>query len=261
MDGVAAALIVLLHQTATGSFFVLLAAPEGLRRRGFLKVVAFTALALEGVIFGVSFALTGITLWMVGFSLVAILFTGSLFLKEAEKGFFMYRLLVLIGVLTLAASALPFRIASSLSFNDGFLFLNFFLSALLLGSVTTGMLLGHWYLIEPGLSIKPLKRLTALYVLSTLAQGFFILVTLGLLASTGDGPPRASLFLSQYGLILAGRVGVGILASVVLGILVWETLKIPHTQAATGLLYVAVVMAVVGEFLGRYLLVVSLVPL
>ncbi len=256
----AGAFIILLHQAATGSLFALLAAPEGLRRRGFLKVIAFTILALEGIVIGLSYGSARIPLWMAGFSIACLLFMGSLFLKDAGKSFFLYRLLVSIGILALAASALPFRITSSLSLNDGLLLLNFFLSALLLGSVTTGMLLGHWYLIEPGLSITPLKRLVALYLLSTLAQGFFILVNLGLLASTG-GQPGVSLFLSRYGAILIGRMGIGILASIILGILIWETLKIPHTQAATGLLYVAVVMALVGEFLGRYLLAVSSVPL
>jgi len=258
---VAGAFIILLHQAATGSLFALLAAPEGFRRRGFLKVIAFTALALEGIIMGISSASVGTPLWTAGFSIACLLFTGSLFLLEdAGKRFFLYRLLVSTGILALVASALPFRITSSLSLNDGLLLLNFFLSALLLGSVTTGMLLGHWYLIEPGLSITPLKRLVTLYLLSTLAQGFFILVNLGLLASTG-GQPGVSLFLSRYGAILVGRIGIGILASIILGILVWETLKIPHTQAATGLLYVAVVMALVGEFLGRYLLAMSSVPL
>lgn len=260
MRGVAGAFIILLHQAATGSLFASLAAPEGLRKRGFLKVITFTALALEGIIVGISSTFAGVPLWMAGFSVACLLFMGSLFLKDAGKSFFLYRFLVSIGVLTLAASALPFRITSSLSLNDGLLLLNFFLSALLLGSAITGMLLGHWYLIEPGLSITPLKRLVALYLLSTLAQGFFILVNLGLLASTG-GQLGVSLFLSRYKAILVGRMGIGILASVILGILVWETLKIPHTQAATGLLYFAVVMALVGEFLGRYLLAMSSVPL
>lgn len=41
----------------------------------------------------------------------------------------------------------------------------------------------------------------------------------------------------------------------------WQTLKVPQTMAATGLLYIAVMAAIVGEMLGRFILFRTAVPL
>ena len=47
---------------------------------------------------------------------------------------------------------------------------------------------------------------------------------------------------------LAGIVGVGLLAG-----LTWQTLKIPNTQSATGILYAAVILAFIGELMSQLL--------
>jgi len=41
----------------------------------------------------------------------------------------------------------------------------------------------------------------------------------------------------------------------------WQTLKIPQTMAATGLLYIAVMSVLVGEMLGRFILFRTAIPL
>ena len=43
--------------------------------------------------------------------------------------------------------------------------------------------------------------------------------------------------------------------------MIWRTLQIPQTMAATGLFYIAVLAAIVGEFMGRFLLFRSALPL
>ena len=43
--------------------------------------------------------------------------------------------------------------------------------------------------------------------------------------------------------------------------MIWRTLAIPQTMAATGLFYVAILSTVVGEFLGRFLLFRTSLPL
>ena len=48
------------------------------------------------------------------------------------------------------------------------------------------------------------------------------------------------------------RLGLGPLASLPVAYMIWRTLQIPQTMAATGLFYVAILAAVVGEFLGRF---------
>src|SRR5262249_2674021 len=59
------------------------------------------------------------------------------------------------GVLALSVGAQAFRLGSSLSIETVLYPINFVVAALVLGSVTTGMLLGHWYLIDRELSLEP----------------------------------------------------------------------------------------------------------
>jgi hypothetical protein len=53
--------------------------------------------------------------------------------------------------------------------------------------------------------------------------------------------------------------GLGV--PVVLGIMIWSTVKIRHTQAATGLLYLVVVALLFGEFFSKFLLFALELPL
>ena len=47
-------------------------------------------------------------------------------------------------------------------------------AALALGSVTAGMLLGHWYLVTPKLSPEPIRRLIWILIGSLVAQGLLV---------------------------------------------------------------------------------------
>jgi hypothetical protein len=42
---------------------------------------------------------------------------------------------------------------------------------------------------------------------------------------------------------------------------IWDSLRIPNVQAATGFFYIAILTAMIGEFLGRYLGDVTAIPL
>ena len=68
------------------------------------------------------------------------------------------------------------------------------------------------------------------------------------------------LFASHLGL-LAVRLILGPIATIVLVWMCWQTLKIPQTMAATGLLYIAVMSVLVGEMLGRFILFRTAIPL
>jgi hypothetical protein len=124
-------------------------------------------------------------------------------------------------------------------------------SGWLLGTVTTAMLLGHWYLNTPTMKLEPLRRLIVLLaiavVLRTAVSGAGLAIELGM----HPPPPSASwnrwpLFVSLRW--LAGVFGVGLLTG-----LTWQTLKIPNTQSATGILYAAVTLAMIGELLSHLL--------
>ena len=147
--------------------------------------------------------------------------------------------LVLLALAAPAAEGLGWRLAA-----DG-------TSAALLGSATTAMLLGHMYLIAPGMTMAPLLRLLAALLAAILARLALSAVALGLWSSTGGH----SLFTleGETVLWLPVRWGLGFVAPLVLGVMVWQTAKIRSTQSATGILYVVVIFCFLGELTGQLL--------
>jgi hypothetical protein len=128
-------------------------------------------------------------------------------------------------------------------------------SGLLLGMTMAAMLLGHWYLNSPTMELVPLCRLIIAMGVAAVLQA--IVSALGLWGEL----TYANAISTQWWLFLLlrwlfGIVGVGILA-----IMAWQTLKIPNTQSATGILYVAVIGTFVGETMALLLSAESLFPL
>lgn len=129
--------------------------------------------------------------------------------------------------------------------------------ALLVGAVTNGMLLGHWYLNQPGLKPWALGRLTdAALVASAIS---LVAGAIGAGSLTNASTEGAVLGLPGFGDSFA-LVFFGIWASLVVftGAVVWAArrcIKIRSIQSATGLYYVALLTAGVSEFLVRYLMV------
>ncbi|MEX2142746.1 MAG: hypothetical protein WD894_26055 [Pirellulales bacterium] len=117
---------------------------------------------------------------------------------------------------------------------------------LLLGSTMAAMFLGHWYLNTPTMELAPLRRLLKLMVGSlTLRIAASGVGLTGLVA----GGQLASLNLP----LLALRWLAGLAAMVVVIWMTWQTLKIPNTQSATGILYVGVILTFLGELVSLLL--------
>lgn len=121
----------------------------------------------------------------------------------------------------------------------------------LLGLVTTAMLLGHWYLNTPTMQLAPLRRLIVLLAGAVLLR--MILCGSGLaLELTLAGQSEAA-DLTSWLLFVALRWLAGLLSVLGLAWLTWQTLKIPNTQSATGILYAAVILAFIGELSAQLL--------
>ena len=116
----------------------------------------------------------------------------------------------------------------------------------LLGSVNLAMTLGHWYLVVRGMPIDPLKRLTIATGLATAAK---IVVVIASIVAGGIFQDVAV----RHGIFFWMRAGWGLAGPLVLYPMVWGTVKIRSTMAATGILYVDVVAVVIGEVLGGWL--------
>jgi hypothetical protein len=154
-------------------------------------------------------------------------------------------------------------VSGTLSFETLLYPVSFLVSALSLGAVTTGMLLGHWYLIDRDLAIEPFRHMLTFFAVMLGVQVALMLLSSGLLAIAGGAVTgdRVRLLFSDHRALLAVRLAVGPLASAVLAWMIWQTLKIPQTMAATGLFYIAILSVLVGEFMGRFILFRTSIPL
>jgi hypothetical protein len=169
----------------------------------------------------------------------------------------------LSGLAALVVLAEGYRQGPALSFESLLFPLSFVLSALVLGAAASGMLLGHWYLIDRDLSLLPLHRTTAVYLGGLAAQSALMAITVALLWAAGGAIGQASvdgLWATHLSLFTA-RMIVSPLGAGILGWMIRRTLAIPQTMAATGLFYIAVLAVLVGEMLGRFVLFRTGLPL
>jgi hypothetical protein len=169
---------------------------------------------------------------------------------------------LIFGLLALTVSASRFRLAPLASLETVLYPLSFAMSAATLGAAVTGMLLGHWYLIDTGMSLVPLQRVLRAFTISLVGQ-LAVAAVLLLVLSLSPQPETAvgidSLW-SQHRALLLTRVVLGPLAALVLAALIARTLAIPQTMAATGLFYIAVLAVAVGEMLSRLILLRTSLP-
>jgi hypothetical protein len=122
-------------------------------------------------------------------------------------------------------------------------------SAALLGTAVTAMLIGHSYLIAPGMSLAPLMRLLAALGVAILLRA--IVAGIGLWCWTGT---VATYTLNNETVLwLPVRWLVGVVAPLVFGGMAYASARIRSTQSATGILYVAVVCGFLGELLSLLL--------
>ena len=169
---------------------------------------------------------------------------------------------ILSGVAGLFMSTHSFYSAGIFSIETLVYPIAFLLSSTLLGSVTVGMLMGHWYLIDTGQSLAPFIRLYKFFVVTLIAQCVFFLLAPVALYQLGDNQSIAGLerLWQRHATLALTRVAVGQAAPLLLSWMIWRTLLIPHTMAATGLFYIALLGVFVGEILGRQILALTSLP-
>ncbi len=214
---------------------------------GFLKVIAgicgaalllATALHLTYSSFGDWQTL------LYGLSLLA--FLGIYLFHKDRKGPLMWGL---FGVHTLSLIALLMLFQNN--YLDSFLFS--LSSVALLGSITYAMVMGHWYLVTPRLSEKPLKM--ALYCAWFILIIKLVVTLVGYLEAekffnTGTSLGMGYLF---NWIMLAMRIGWGYLAVGVMSYFAYRLISMRSIQSATGLLYAMTFFVFVGELISIYM--------
>lgn len=130
-------------------------------------------------------------------------------------------------------------------------------SGLLLGAGVLAMMLGHSYLTQPSLSIVPLQYLVKIFMILIFIAGGLALANL--LAVSSLPRFREALLLNSFeGVYLWIRLLIGIMGPMVLAPMILKTVQLRSTMAATGLLYIAMLMVLIGELFSRFFLLMDM---
>jgi hypothetical protein len=275
MHGFSSSFLIFFYQIALGGLFALAGTPFHEIERAFYKSTAgvLYIIALLGLWGKSRFywqSLSEQFSWGVGLEVlfhVAFIVSFSCYMISlwGERQAFRARSFassVLTGLAGLIFSAQSFYSAPLVSVETLVYPTTFFLSSLLLGSVTVGMLIGHWYLIDTGQSLDPFIRIYRFFVVSLVVQCAAFAVALTTLYFFGSPQSLAGIerLWRLHSTLLLTRVVVGQIAPLLLAWMIWRTLLIPHTMAATGLFYIALLGVFVGEILGRQILALTSLP-
>ncbi|HZD80705.1 MAG TPA: hypothetical protein VE646_11790 [Actinomycetota bacterium] len=129
-------------------------------------------------------------------------------------------------------------------------FLQLLAGAAFLGAVMDGLLLGHWYLTDRGLSRRPINRYTTFLIVAVVLEAAAVI-------AGGFGPSEASArfnpLLTSVGLapwIALGMVGTTALIAVLIRAAL-RGARSSAVQAATGFFYLAVITALTAELAAK----------
>lgn len=196
-------------------------------------------------------------------------------------------LATLAGLATILVIAMIYRPLAGSGLAGAFTVAGFFAATLALGGVLTAMWLGHWYLVTPALSEKPLQFAARLVLIGVLAQVVCFAFTTGFNAAAaqttntttssttstttpsvhaatptarGQAKPTGA---QQVAPLSTDAINwLHILVSFVFPlVLLGFILKLIHDrsfQSATGMLYLVVVLTLAGEALARGLFLIGL---
>ncbi|GHO45389.1 hypothetical protein [Ktedonospora formicarum] len=197
---------------------------------------------------------------------------------------------VIVGLVTLLVLGMIFRPLASTIAGGGFTVAGFFAAAFALGGVLTAMWLGHWYLVTPALSGRPLLFSTTLVLLAIIAQIIFLPLS-GPTSARANQPaqsqqssvtatpttpstpsvtatqsptnlvkPAGQPVITPLGTDAIGwlRILVSFAMPLILGGLSWKLIRDRSFQSATGMLYLVVVLTLAGEIMARGLFLMGL---
>jgi DMSO reductase anchor subunit len=192
-------------------------------------------------------------------------------------------LTVLAGLITLFVLGMIYRPMASSGLGGALVVGSFFAAALALGGVMTAMWLGHWYLVTPALSEKPLQFAAILVLLGILAEMAFaftgapavathtqatspvVIATSTVTTATptpgtvtvkpSDVPTVTPLSTGAIGWL---RILIAFVLPLVLLAFIIKLIRDRSFQSATGMLYLVVVLTLAGEAMSRGLFLTGL---
>jgi hypothetical protein len=221
--------------------------PAALVPAGFFRVNLLVVLGLASVAAFLARAEAPGPVWMLAAGAAVVAWIGSIawFGERTQAGMTLCRvaaaLLAAATVLVSAPAGVPASAGAPAAAGA-------LVSGLVVGLTVHAMLLGHWYLNAPGMSVAALRRMID-WALA--AWGVQLVLSLAALAVDPAGlRPMGGTATALLSLRwLAGLVGLPVLL-----VMSRKTLDIPNTQSATGILYVACLAAILGELTAQLLL-------
>lgn len=160
-----------------------------------------------------------------------------------------------VGAMAIAKSAAAFGPALG---GVGTAVVAFVPAALVSGSALAGMLLGHWYLVSPNLSFRPLRRAIDIVFGAVAVQAAVIVVVIATAASTVRGELLWSGDAVPFWLLV---VGSGIVFTTGVALLTRHFARIRANQPATAMLYVLIISVVMGVVPAHLLFFVTGAPI
>jgi hypothetical protein len=275
MQGFSSSFLIFFYQIALGGLFALAATPFHEIERAFYKSTAGvlyliallglwgkSALYRETLGAQFSWSLSAEVFFHLCFVISFTCYMFSLWRESQVLRARCFASSLLTGIAGLVLTSQGFYRAGFVSAETIVFPMAFLLSAGLLGSVTVGMLIGHWYLIDTGQSLEPFVRLYKFFVITLILQCvYFALAPMALyFLGTADSVAGMERLWQRHATLLTTRMVIGQIAPLVLSWMIWRTLMIPHTMAATGLFYIALLGVFVGEILGRQILALTSLP-
>jgi len=129
--------------------------------------------------------------------------------------------------------------------------------ALLAGSVLAGMLLGHWYLIAPDLSFRPLRL--AVYVIFGAIALQVAAIIVGI---SGAGAADRTSLLSGHNAVSFWLlvIGAGLITTAAVNVLTLYYARTRANQPATAMLYILIITVLMGLVPGHLLFFLTRVP-
>lgn len=213
---------------------------------GLAVLAAMSAGHLMATLDGESALLSLTALRVLAISVAATSFVASV-LWTLERRTVATRLAVLTSALAGLAALLGSVSSEQLSTARGILFgVSELAIGAVSGSAVAGMLLGHWYLTAPTMSTSPLNRVNGM--LGVAAAVRLVLSATGLVlfspfATSSSHGSWSSTHSVWFSLDLLGGSG----GQLIVAVMVWRIMKYRNTQAATGVLFVGVILAFLGE--------------
>lgn len=200
--------------------------------------------------------LAGESVRWIAAGLAGLSFVGSImWTLERRGGAAMYAFTIaIVSAATLVLAAVSK--AELLTLNGGLYCLSELTTAAVSGAAVSGMLLGHWYLTAPTMSTTPLNRANVWLGSSAGLRLALALCGLGLSWSVvfGSTPAQSGqTWNGTHSVWLALQWIGGILGPIVVAIAVARILRYRNTQSATGVLFVGVILAFLGEMTGALL--------